>query len=271
MDLWFYFYLHPNSSEQDALEELSTCQIENISFLEDMETGEKSICAVANPSLFQDNWKHISSYKKIETTEINWAEEWNTFSPYFKDGVAVVPLSDFSLLSQEELTLIPGPGFGDLSHPTTRLSLKLLAKYTQNKTLIDLGCGSGILGLAALKWGADFVYALDIDPEALKHTEENALLNKVEDRLLTYLSLPIKTSPSPSLLVINMTFAEQKQAIASLPFYPSTWITSGILKEQKEKYLFWIREFGMEIEECFEEDGWIACVLTKLKFEIDSP
>ena len=260
MDLWFYFLLHQSSSEREALKELSCCQLQNNSLLEDIETGEKTLCAIANPELFPKSWKHIASYTKIENTKIDWSQEWDNFSPYFKDGLAKIPLSDFSPESCEEITLLPGPGFGDLSHPTTRLSLKLLAKHAPNQTLIDLGCGSGILGLAALKWGADFVYSLDIDLEALDHTKENALLNKVADQLFISWNLPKDLSTPPSLLVINMTFLEQKQALSSLSFYPPLWITSGILEEQKETYLSWVKEQGLELQECFVEDGWIACL-----------
>ena len=164
MDLWFYFVLHPESSEEEALSELAPCNLKHSSLVEDMETAERYLCAVADPSLFPSAWNHITSCTQLEKTDIDWGVEWNAFSPYFQDGLAQIPLSDFLPSSEENLTLVPGPGFGDLSHPTTLLSLKLLAELAPNQTLIDLGCGSGILGLAALKWGAHFVYGLDIDP-----------------------------------------------------------------------------------------------------------
>lgn len=263
MDLWFYFLLHRESSEEEALKELSSCNLLYPSLLEDAETGEKALCAVADPSLFPSSWKHIVSYAPIEQTEINWGQQWDAFSPYFKEGLAQIPLSDFLPDSKETLTLLPGPGFGDLSHPTTLLSLKLLAEIAPNHTLIDLGCGSGILGLAALKWGACFVYAIDIDPEALKHTLENAIENGLENQIDLSSSLPDPLQNIPTLLVMNMTFGDQKESLESLSFFPDVWITSGILKEQKEPYLLWAERYGLKLQSFLVQDGWIACLFEK--------
>jgi len=263
MDSWFNFTLHQKSSEADVLEELSSCNLQNICFLQDLESGETTLCATADDSLFSKNWKHITSYTKIENPDINWSQEWDTFSPYFQNGLARIPLSDFAPASKEELTLLPGPGFGDLSHPTTTLSLTLLAKYAAEKTLIDLGCGSGILSLAALKWNAHFVYSLDIDQDALNHTQKNALYNHFEDRIYISSALPSNLAPPPSLLVMNMTFGDQKEALKSLSFIPNLWIISGILKKQKETYFKWAEKKGFKVLEVLTQDQWIACVMLK--------
>lgn len=260
MDLWFTFILNKESSELDALLELSSCNLCENSLIEDIETGERILYGIADPLLFPSSWTHIASYTKIENVEIDWCQEWNTFSPYFQDGLAKIPLSNFSPHSSEILTLLPGPGFGDLSHPTTCLSLELLAKYTLKQTIIDLGCGSGILGLAALKWGARFVYGLDISFKALEHSQENALFNQLENKIFISFSLPDSLEDLPTLLVMNMTFADQKQALKSLSFYPPLWITSGILKKQKKAYLSWAEQKGLKLKDCIEKDEWIACV-----------
>ncbi|MBX9922798.1 MAG: 50S ribosomal protein L11 methyltransferase [Rhabdochlamydiaceae bacterium] len=262
MDKWFTFFLHPGSSESSALQELSSCLLQHASFEEDLQTGDCKIYAVAEESLFPGQFQHIASYQKLETSEINWDQEWSSFSPYFQDGVAKIPLSDFSP-SQKEITLLPGPGFGDLSHPTTLLSLQLLASHAKGQTVIDLGCGSGILGIAALQWEATFVYALDIDPKALDHTKENAKLNHLENSIITAQSLPKTPNQIPTLLVINMTFAEQKLALASISEKPKLWITSGILKQQQKTYLRWIHKQGLKLETLVEQDQWIACLLKR--------
>jgi len=270
MDLWFYFLLHRESSEEEAIEELASCNLLYPSLLEDAETGNKALCAAADPSLFPTSWKHIVSYVPIEQTEINWGQQWDTFSPYFQDGLAQIPLSDFLPDSKETLTLLPGPGFGDLSHPTTRLSLKLLAEIATNQILIDLGCGSGILGLAALKWGARFVYAIDIDPEALNHTLENAIENGLENQIRLSSSLPDPLQDMPTLLVMNMTFGEQKEVLEPLSFFPDVWITSGILEEKKEAYLLWAERYGLKLRSFLVQDGWIACLFEK-KVHLKAP
>ena len=106
----------------------------------------------------------------------------------YRDGLLHIDLHDFSHDMQpsfwpEALKLKPGPGFGDLSHPSTRLVLKLMAKRIEGKAVLDVGCGSGILALAALSMGAASVCGIDIDQEALMHAEVNARLNDMQDAI----------------------------------------------------------------------------------------
>ncbi len=82
--------------------------------------------------------------------------------------------------------LIPGLAFGTGTHATTALCLEWLDKIDiADKTLLDFGCGSGILAIAALKLGAKSVTAVDIDLQAITATRQNALSNEVDDRLET--------------------------------------------------------------------------------------
>lgn len=82
------------------------------------------------------------------------------------------------------LRLDPGLAFGTGTHPTTAMCLRWLdANELQNNTIIDYGCGSGVLGIAALLLGAKRVYATDIDPQAIQATTANAQVNNVENKL----------------------------------------------------------------------------------------
>ena len=193
---------------------------------------------------------------------IDWKKQWELFCPYFKNGICTVPLKDFCTGSSEEILLSPGGGFGDLSHPTTHLMMELIGSFCKGKEVIDLGCGSGILSLAALKLGAKKAYSLDIEDDALFHTRENATLNHLQKKIITGKTL--KKGPSPDVLFLNMTFYEQKEALSSLPFYPSLWITSGILEEQKELYLKYIDSLGLKLISSHEKNGWLAFVFQKL-------
>ncbi|MCG8487374.1 MAG: 50S ribosomal protein L11 methyltransferase [Chromatiales bacterium] len=86
------------------------------------------------------------------------------------------------------IQLDPGLAFGTGTHPTTALCLTWLdSQDLTGKTVIDYGCGSGILAIAALKLGASSVIAIDHDPQALQASQDNALKNDVADRLATYL------------------------------------------------------------------------------------
>jgi ribosomal protein L11 methyltransferase len=91
--------------------------------------------------------------------------------------------------NQPHIFLDPGLAFGTGAHPTTALCLEWLAEHIQpGDTLIDYGCGSGILAIAALKLGATEAWAVDNDPQALTATQENALLNHCTDQQLHVVS-----------------------------------------------------------------------------------
>ena len=102
------------------------------------------------------------------------------------------------------LILDPGLAFGTGTHQTTSLCLEwLAARDLGGRVVIDYGCGSGILALAAARLGADHVYAVDIDPQAVQATSDNARRNGLEDRLSTGLPGDIEL-PKADLLVANI-------------------------------------------------------------------
>jgi ribosomal protein L11 methyltransferase len=96
-----------------------------------------------------------------------------------------------------------GPGgFGNGDHPSTRLLLAvLIARIAGGERVLDVGCGSGVLGLAALRLGADRVVAVDIDPRALEATRRNAALNAMDERVEATLA-PLRDLPAPFDVVV---------------------------------------------------------------------
>jgi ribosomal protein L11 methyltransferase len=141
----------------------------------------------------------------------NWQQEWMaTLKPQrFGHNLWICP----SWLTPPDpnainLILDPGLAFGTGSHPTTSLCLTWLDKTTLvNKTVIDYGCGSGILAIAAIKLGALHVHAVDIDTQALQATENNALLNNIKlttpDSHLT-ISLPNALHNRVDIIIANI-------------------------------------------------------------------
>lgn len=188
--------------------------------------------------------------------QIDWESQWEAFSPEFNDGLFRLDLTPYG--GKRELLLEPGPGFGDLSHPTTRLSLTLLKGLPKGKQVIDIGSGSGILAIAAAHLGAKGVIGIDIDKEANLHARKNARLNQLES---VKFFLPRKCQGN--LYLMNMLFHEQQEAIRSfLPIPKETcWITSGVLKKQKATYEKWLKQMGFKIEKKIEEEGWLGYLL----------
>lgn len=180
-----------------------------------------------------------------------WQSQWELFAPNFRDGKAHV-----SLNSTTTLQLLPGPGFGDFSHPTTQLTLKLATPLFPHHPVIDIGCGSGILSLAATALGAKSAYGYDIDPDAVLHATQNGLLNHSS---ATFSNAPPPKIRPHSLILMNMISSEQSSAwntfLPSLTT-PATLITSGVL--DKEVYLAWAQPQAWHLTESLQQDSWWA-------------
>jgi ribosomal protein L11 methyltransferase len=122
--------------------------------------------------------------------EDDWANAWKAHYPIQRIGKRTVIVPSWLEYEPQPddvvLHLDPGMAFGTGLHPTTQLCLKLLERYTQpNMRTMDLGCGSGILAIAAAKLGAQPVLALDNDPIAVQATIENVERNGVQDIVTT--------------------------------------------------------------------------------------
>lgn len=132
------------------------------------------------------------------------------------------------------LMLDPGLAFGTGTHPTTSLCLRWLEGTSlENKSVIDYGCGSGILSLAALKLGAAKVFAVDIDPQALQATQNNAHTNKINQHLIV--SEPEQLKSSTELIIANILLApliDLKMRFFELLQPGGQLVVSGLLAEQ---------------------------------------
>lgn len=133
------------------------------------------------------------------------------------------------------LMLDPGLAFGTGTHPTTSLCLTWLEQAAlQQKSIIDYGCGSGILSLASLKLGAEEVYAVDIDQQALQATQNNALTNSLDTNKLL-ISFPEELDNPVDLIIANILLAPLmmlKDRFQQLLQPEGLLVVSGILQEQ---------------------------------------
>lgn len=198
--------------------------------------------------------------------EIDWEAQWRDFSPCFKNGLFHLDFAEWG----ETITLLlkPGPGFGDLSHPTTRLMMQMMMKEkkrVRQSHVLDVGSGSGVLALTAVLLGAKEVLGVDIDPEANRHARSNAKLNQLKVRFTLPGKRAFETMPKHRLILINMIFQEQQQAMKALPISTegAYCFSSGILEEQKSSYIVWMQELGFEMLETFQEGEWLAFIFRK--------
>jgi ribosomal protein L11 methyltransferase len=157
------------------------------------------------------------------------------------------------------MTLDPGLAFGTGTHPTTALCLEWLASHDlQGKVVIDYGCGSGILGVAALLLGASHVHAIDIDKQALTASQYNAEKNQVDDRISYY--LPEQFNPLQADVVVANILAkpliELAGIITSLVKPGGQLVLSGILKQQAAAVADAYRNQGLLVAPSVVQEDW---------------
>ena len=179
---------------------------------------------------------------------IDWNKQWELHTPYYNKGLAHVYLRDYGG-PDCHFYMKPGPGFGDLSHPTTKLMLQLMPKKITSP-VIDMGCGSGVLSLAAKLRGSPQVIGIDIDEKAIAHARENAKLNELDCQFEKL----VKRSFRCPLILMNMISSEQKVAWNTLPkLQDYTLILSGILVEERAPF----KHYGTVLKQV-ELDGWLG-------------
>ncbi len=170
-----------------------------------------------------------------------WEREWlNDFAPMrFGQRLWVSPVEAEAIWPDGAVVLRMDPGlaFGTGTHPTTRLCLQWLDQATlTGRSVIDYGCGSGVLAVAAALLGAQQVIAYDIDPQALTATAENARRNGVEDRISLHGPEQPPAAPADVVLanILAGTLIVLREDITALVRPGGELVLSGILAEQAQ-------------------------------------
>ncbi|TPV59077.1 50S ribosomal protein L11 methyltransferase [Aestuariibacter sp. GS-14] len=168
----------------------------------------------------------------------DWEREWmDNFHPMqFGNRLWICPSwRDVPDPNAVNVMLDPGLAFGTGTHPTTAMCLRWLDGVdVADKTVVDFGCGSGILAIAALKLGAKNVIGIDIDPQALQASMDNAQRNQVEDRLAVYLPEDQPTLQADVVManILSGPLIELQDVITSYCKPGGLLVLSGILAEQ---------------------------------------
>ena len=137
--------------------------------------------------------------------------------------------------------------------------LELMKECMAGETIFDVGCGSGILSLAALMMGAKKAYGIDIDRQALAHARQNAVLNHFAERARFSETAP--QFPEKAVVLINMILPEQRILVSENPGLPKRaklWIASGFLKTMRKEALLFLSKLGLEIIEEKERGEWLG-------------
>lgn len=184
------------------------------------------------------------NYRIEEVIDKDWEREWmdNFHAMRFGKKLWICPswqpVPDKNAIN---VMLDPGLAFGTGTHPTTALCLEWLDSLDlDGKTIIDFGCGSGILAIAALKLGAKNAIGIDIDPQAIEASKNNAIQNGVSEHLTLYLANQYPQSIQADIVIANILagpLRELSPTITSLVKPQGKLGLSGILTSQAESVI----------------------------------
>ena len=190
-------------------------------------------------AFFQQIFGENVSYKVEQLEDKDWVREWmDHFHPMqFGERLWICPSwRDVPNPDAVNVMLDPGLAFGTGTHPTTALCLQWLDGLDlAGKTVVDFGCGSGILGIAALKLGAARVIGIDIDPQAIQASRDNAARNGVADQIELYLPADQPQDVEADVVVANILagpLRELAPLIAGHGKAGSLMALSGVLESQ---------------------------------------
>jgi ribosomal protein L11 methyltransferase len=193
----------------------------------------------------------------------DWAERWKRFhEPVLVGGrVYVRPPWSRPHAGTVDLVIDPGRAFGTGAHPTTRLCLELLLDIEPKGSIADLGCGSGVLAIAAAKLGFAPVMAVDNEPAALDATRANARANGVALPRLERLNLREQPPPRAAAYTANLTAPLLRRVAELLVDRPQTLIVSGLLEREADEVA---AAFGPVLRERrrLAEHDWSALLLS---------
>lgn len=230
----------------------------------------------------RESVKHLSSLgidvgnAEVTTSSIeeeSWATAWKQ---YYKpitvsDRITIVPeWEEYKPEHERELIIRmdPGMAFGTGTHPTTMLSVRALDRLiTPGDTAIDVGCGSGVLSIAAALLGAEEIFAYDIDDIAISSTNANAELNRLSGRihaaknnLLDGVSVQADLIVSNILAEIIVKFVEDAWHCLK----PGGWfVTSGIIQEKQALVTEKLETCGFSIQSIQTQEDWVSITAQK--------
>jgi ribosomal protein L11 methyltransferase len=206
---------------------------------------------------------------EVRTTEVadDWADRWRAFHRPIVVGerLHVRPPWHEPRTDLEEVVIDPGQAFGTGAHDTTRLCLELLCELPAEGGFVDLGCGSGVLAIAAAKLGWQPVLGVDHEAESVAATEANAAANGVAvgaERFDLLRDGPAPTAPTIAANLLRpLLLAVARAGFAGEP--PRTLIASGLLRHEADEVAAAFAPHGFVERDRRETAGWAALLLVR--------
>lgn len=213
----------------------------------------------------------LGSFGEFEinkTDDEDWANNWKKYYEPVEVGESLVIIPswlEYDGSCTNKIYIEPGMAFGTGTHETTYMCLEALEDYViEDDVVFDIGCGSGILSVAATKLGAEKIVAVDIDSKCTQVSKENAILNNVEDKIEIYTANLLDVVNGKADIIISNIIAEIiTEMVPDLKEHledDGLFISSGIIAEKIYMVENALIENGFEIIEKREKNGWTLVV-----------
>ncbi|MGN0664211.1 MAG: 50S ribosomal protein L11 methyltransferase [Negativibacillus sp.] len=263
---------HWDYIDEELMNQMEGCETNVKLYVADNAQGMEELAAVRSllAQLKQQDTAGEYGRLTLETGSVDeedWSTAWQKYYHTVKIGQKLVVRPAWEEYEAKEgeivLTLNPGMAFGTGTHHTTSLCMELLEKYlTPEDTVLDVGCGSGILAITAALLGAKTIIGCDIDEVAVKVAGENAELNQVGDRISFHQGdLTSQVEGSFQVIVANIVadvIIRLCDDVAKYLAKGGVFIASGIIEERRDDVLAAMDRQGIEIMEERKNGGWVA-------------
>lgn len=217
--------------------------------------------------------------ERTHTKEEDWVNNWKEFFKPFEVGnVYISPtwIEDEIPEGKVSIKIDPGTSFGTGMHETTQLAIRQVSKYLKPEDwVVDIGCGSGILSILALKMGANYVSAIDIDPIAVEASKENMEVNQMnaskyqieQGNLLEDKSVTEWLGGASYDVVVANILAD-----VLIPLFPHAikilrpgglYIMSGIINDKADEVESYLYKHNMELVDLLHQGDWVSIVARK--------
>ena len=218
--------------------------------------------------------------EESETEDVDWVNNWKQyFHQFYIDDILVIPSWEKVKPEDSDKMVIhidPGTAFGTGMHETTQLCIRALKKYVTSETeILDVGCGSGILGMLALKFGAKHSLGTDLDPCAIDATHENMEVNGIrKDQYEVMIGNIIDDTAVQDAVGYEKYDIVAANILADVlvPLTPviihqmkpgAVYITSGIIEDKENVVVEAVKAAGLEVLEVNQQGEWVSVVARK--------
>ncbi|HJC89347.1 MAG TPA: 50S ribosomal protein L11 methyltransferase [Candidatus Mediterraneibacter excrementigallinarum] len=251
-------------------------------YLEEDEDKEKILADVKRELKEMSEYVDVGEclIEESQTEDVDWVNNWKQyFHQFYVDDILIIPSWEDVKPEDEDKMIIhidPGTAFGTGMHETTQLCIRQIRKYvTETTRILDVGCGSGILGMLALKFGAAYSVGTDLDPCAIDATYENMEVNGIpRDRYEVMIGNIIDDKEIQDrvgygcydIVVANIladVLVQLTPVIVSQLKPGGIYITSGIIDNKEETVKEAVKEAGLTVLDVTYQGEWVCVTARK--------